>query len=227
MPGDRSADPDADRGLRAALLAIEELRGDVFQLAGRMVALEEELMRRVPEAERAAFEAALDARTPELVKQIEAADVRASGRVMMGEPIDKYAVPPIADGGPPCLELLPICGARCCSLDVPLTSQDLDEGIVRWDHGNPYLLKQEADRHCTHLSRSGAGCTCYQHRPAPCRQYDCRADRRIWVDYEKKILVPIEARPRDRALTAEQRQQHASERRLSLMVEAQSLRRPG
>lgn len=226
MAGDRNAELEADRGLRAALLAIEELRGDLFRLAARVVALEEELVRRVPADERAAALAGLDARTPELVKQIEAADVNATGRVAMGEPVDKYAVPPIPDGGPPCLELLPICHARCCSLDVPLTSQDLDEGVVRWDRGNPYLLQQDADKHCTHLSRSGAGCTCYEHRPAACRQYDCRQDKRIWIDYEKKIPLPIEDRPRDLALTAEQRQAHATSRQLSLMIEARSLRRP-
>lgn len=222
-----ATDPDADRGLRAALLAVEELRGDLLRLAARVVALEEELMRRVPADQSAAVLAALDARTPELLEQIEAADIGASGRVVMGEPVDKYEVPPLPDGGPPCLELLPICHARCCSLDVPLTTQDLDEGVLRWDRANPYLLQQEADRHCTHLSRSGAGCTCYQHRPAACREYDCRQDRRIWIDFEKKILVPLDERPRDRALTADQRHAQARARQLSLMIEARSLRRPG
>ena len=221
------AGDDSDRGLRAALLAIEELRVDLFRLAARVVALEEELTRRVAPEERAAVEATLDARTPELLQQIEAADVHASGRLFVGEVVDKYQVPPIADGGPPCLELLPICGARCCSLDVTLSTQDLDEGVLRWDHGTPYLLQQDADHLCTHLSRSGAGCTCYEHRPAPCRQYDCREDRRIWIDYEKKIPVPLDERPRDRVLTAEQRREHAGARALSLMVEARSLRRPG
>jgi hypothetical protein len=227
MPSDREADPDADRGLRSALLAIEELRGDLFRLAARVVAVEEELMRRVPPEERAAVEAALDARTPELVKHIQAADVGASGRVVMGDPVDKYEVPPIADGGPPCLELLPICGARCCSLDVAITTQDLDEGVVRWDRANPYLLQQEADHLCTHLSRGGAGCTVYEHRPAVCRQYDCRQDRRIWIDYERRIPVPLDARPRNRDLTADERHAQASARDLSLMLEARSLRRPG
>jgi Fe-S-cluster containining protein len=122
---------------------------------------------------------------------------------------------------------LPICGARCCSLDVPITTQDLDEGIVRWDRANPYLLAQEADHHCTHLSRSGAGCTCYAHRPAICRSYDCRQDQRIWIDYAQRIPVPLEARPRNRTLTADQRHDQAASRELSLMLEARSLRRPG
>jgi hypothetical protein len=214
-----------DRGLRAAFLAIEELRGDVLRLAARVVAVEDELMRRVPADEQAATMAALDERTPELYQQILAADVGATGRVMMGEPIDKYAVPPLPDGGPPCLVLLPICGARCCSLDVPLTTQDLDEGVVRWDHGNPFLLEQE-DGRCAHLG-PGATCSCYEHRPAPCREYDCRQDRRIWIDYAQRILVPLGERPRERTLTPEQRADQATTRQLSLMVEARSLRRPG
>lgn len=223
MPSDR----DDDRGLRAAHLAIEELRGDLFRLAARVVAVEEELMRRVPAEEREAVEAALDARTPELLARIQAADVGATGRVVMGEPVDKYAVPPLAGGGPPCLELLPICGARCCSFDVPITTQDLDEGVVRWDRANPYLLQQEADERCTHLSREGARCTCYAQRPAVCRAYDCRQDPRVWIDYERRIPVARDASRRHRELTAEERHEQASARELSLMIESRALRRPG
>lgn len=223
--GDDAA--DADRGLRAALLAIEELRDDLYQLAARVIAIEEELIRRVPVEECAKVEAALAARVPEIVKQIRAADIGATGRTVMGSPVDKYTVPPLPDGGPPCLELLPICEARCCALDVAITSQDLDEGVLRWDRGQPFLLQQEADHLCTHLSRSGAGCTCYEHRPAVCREYDCRADRRIWVDYEKRIPVPIAERPPNRPLTATERHDAASARQLTLMIESRTLRRPG
>jgi hypothetical protein len=218
---------DDERGLRAALLAIEELRDDLYQLAARVIAMEEELVRRVPFEERAQVEAALAARAPAIVQQIRAADINAPGRAVLGTPGDKYAVPPLPDGGPPCLELLPICEARCCALDVPITSQDLDEGILRWDRGQPFLLQQEADRLCTHLSRSGAGCTCYEHRPAVCREYDCRNDRRIWVDYEKRIPVPIAERQPNPPLTADERHEAASARQFSLMIESRTLRRPG
>ncbi len=218
---------DHDRGLRNVLLAVEELRGDLFHLAAHVIALQDELTRRLGADEAATASAAIEARIPVLARQIQAADIGAVGRLHLGDPIDKYEVPPIPDGGPPCLELLSICEARCCGLDVPLTSQDLDEGVIRWDRGNPYLIAQEADGYCTHLSRSGAGCTCYEHRPAPCREYDCREDRRIWIDYEQRLVVPRDERPRDRPYSAERRGHAATARQMSLMVESRSLRRPG
>ena len=212
------------RGHRAALLAIEELRGDLFRLAARVVALEEELVRRVPPEERDAVQAALDARTPELVRQIQAADVGASGRVMLGEAVDKYGVPPLADGGPPCLELLPICEARCCSFDVPLGTQDLDEGVLRWDEGTPYLLAHDDAGRCAHLSADHA-CTVYAQRPAVCRAYDCREDRRVWIDYARRIPAPRDERPVERALTADERHERAAAREVALMLESRALRR--
>ncbi len=212
------------RDLRAALLAIEELRGDLFRLAARVVALEEELVRRVPADERDAVQAALDARTPELVKQIQAADVGASGRLLLGDAVDKYAVPPLADGGPPCLELLPICQARCCTFDVPLGTQDLEEGVLRWDEGAPYLLAHDDAGRCAYQSADHS-CTVYAERPAVCRAYDCREDRRVWSDYARRIPAPRDERPADRALTADERHQRAAARGVSLMIESRALRR--
>jgi hypothetical protein len=219
-------DPISDRGLRAALLAIEELRGDLLNLAAHVLALQEELEERVAPGEVDAVEASVQARIPEILRKIRSADVSADGRVHIGDPIDKYDVPPLAGGGPPCFELLPLCEARCCSFEVPLSTQDLDEGVIRWDRGKPYLLLHEADRYCTHLSREGAGCTCYAQRPAPCREYDCREDPRVWIDYEKRIVAPRPEYPCDPPLSSEERHQLAVAREVSLMVEAQSLRRP-
>lgn len=212
MTSDRDA--TGDRGLRAALLAIEELRGDLLKLAAHVIALEEELGARAE---------GVQARIPELLAKIRAADVHGDGRVHLGDPIDKYQVPPLPDGGPPCLELLPICQARCCSLDVPLSTQDLDEGVIRWDRGAPYLI-QHRDGRCVHQTSEHA-CACYEHRPAPCREYDCREDRRIWIDYDKRIPTPIDERPPDRTLTSETRHVLSFARQLSFMAEATSLRR--
>jgi hypothetical protein len=30
----------------------------------------------------------------------------------------------------------------------------------------------------------------YLQRPVPCRAYDCRDDKRIWTDFEKKVVSP-------------------------------------
>jgi Fe-S-cluster containining protein len=209
--------------LRAALLAIEELRGDLLRLAARVVAVEEELTRRVAPDEADQVARAIAARTPELLAGIQAADACAPERLQLGDAIDKYEVPPLPDGGPPCLELLPLCEARCCSFTFALSTQDLDEGVVRWDQGRPYLIAHEPDGHCSHLSREGGGCTCYAERPAPCRRYDCRTDRRIWADYGRRILA---AKPApDGPMTLEQRKEAAQQRELALAVEASALRR--
>ncbi len=34
------------------------------------------------------------------------------------------------------------------------------------------------------------GCRIYAHRPVPCRGFDCRGDKRIWLDFENKIPNP-------------------------------------
>lgn len=33
-------------------------------------------------------------------------------------------------------------------------------------------------------------CTIREHRPLPCRGYDCRKDQRIWLDYEAHTINP-------------------------------------
>jgi Fe-S-cluster containining protein len=172
---------DLERALRRATLAIEGVRDDVMQLAAQVVALGNELARRD-----AAIEAAVDAETPKIADQIRVADERATThRVLIGESEDKYRT---ATTGPNCLELLPICEGRCCKLHFALSSQDLDEAVIRWDYGRPYLIKQRAsDGYCVHNDPTQRGCTVYTHRPRPCREYDCRDDQRIWKDFEARI----------------------------------------
>ena len=88
-------------------------------------------------------------------------------------------------------ELMPICKARCCKLSFALSTEDLDEGVIRWDYGQPYRIRQRAsDGYCVHNDPRSGGCTVHQHRPAICRRYDCRNDTRIWTDYEARIPAP-------------------------------------
>ena len=62
---------------------------------------------------------------------------------------------------------------------------------MRWDLGHPYMIAQGGDDgYCTHQDRSDRSCGVHQQRPVPCRGYDCRKDRRIWLDFEKRILNP-------------------------------------
>jgi Fe-S-cluster containining protein len=172
------------RTVRATLLALEELRGDLRALAARVVALGEQVA--ATTADPAAAEAAVDARAAAILPAIAIADANAPGRIQLGDDIDKYAEPP--RDGPPCLELLPICGARCCGFEVTLSSQDLDEGVLRWELGRPYILRHGPDRRCVHLGATG--CDAYAHRPAICRRYDCREDPRVWADYARRELAP-------------------------------------
>jgi hypothetical protein len=102
---------------------------------------------------------------------------------------DKYAsdtVPVEID----CAARLPLCHAACCRLRVPLTRQDLDEGVVQWDADRPYLNRQRADGYCVHCDPVGHRCHVYERRPGLCRTYDCRNDRRIWIDFEGRIPNP-------------------------------------
>ncbi|MGD0003980.1 MAG: YkgJ family cysteine cluster protein [Anaerolineaceae bacterium] len=91
-----------------------------------------------------------------------------------------------------CFALLPLCHARCCTFKFFLTKQDLDEGVARWDYGNPYWIKQAADGYCIHSDPQTRACTIHGKRPHVCRQYDCRRDKRIWIDFEKRIPAPMQ-----------------------------------
>lgn len=84
-----------------------------------------------------------------------------------------------------CLDRLPLCRARCSTLDFELAEQDLDEGVVRWDYGQPYVVKKDEDGRCVHNVEGR--CTVHGARPAACRKYDCRQDRRIWLDFDNRI----------------------------------------
>jgi hypothetical protein len=101
---------------------------------------------------------------------------------------DKYNL----DGGVEidCESRLPFCRAACCRLQFALSRQDVEEGVLKWEFARPYMIKQDQDGHCVHLDRQSCRCSVYQHRPVPCRAYDCRKDQRIWVDFERKIVNP-------------------------------------
>jgi hypothetical protein len=170
-------DPDALRALRATLLRTEELRGDLLRLAARVLALEEAVS---PSRD-------IDAREEQILAQIRANDDASHRRLHLADPVDKYDV---VSEGPDCAAIIPICGARCCKLPFPLTTQDLDEGIIRFDVGLPYLIAHADDGHCVHLDRATRGCGVHANRPAICRAYDCRTDPRIWSDFATLTLAP-------------------------------------
>jgi Fe-S-cluster containining protein len=95
-----------------------------------------------------------------------------------GEPID-------------CESRMHLCHARCCSFTVMLSRQDLAEGHLAWEIERPYRLARSPDGYCGHLGREDAHCQRYEHRPATCRSYTCRTDKRVWIDFEARIPAPM------------------------------------
>jgi hypothetical protein len=109
--------------------------------------------------------------------------------VMLQQPeIDKYTF----EGGAriDCENRVHLCRAACCRLRFALSKQDLEEGMVKWDLAHPYLIARGEDGYCRHFERERCRCTIYQHRPVPCRAYDCHNDKRIWADFENKVVSP-------------------------------------
>ena len=89
-----------------------------------------------------------------------------------------------------CEARLPLCRAACCKLPLALSSEDVEEGVVRWDLGRPYMIAHDEDHYCVHMDRGRHRCTVYEQRPIPCRGYDCRHDERIWIDFERRVANP-------------------------------------
>jgi hypothetical protein len=102
---------------------------------------------------------------------------------------DKYALTDLPQID--CASIMPICQARCCTLRVCLSQQDVDEGILSWDYQRPYQIRRrdEEGNYCVYSEQGSHRCMVYAHRPAVCRTYDCRKDPRIWKDFERRILA--------------------------------------
>lgn len=113
-------------------------------------------------------------------------------RVRLAEMGDKYAPDQAVDID--CASLIPLCHARCCSFKFFLTKQDLEEGAARWDYGNPYWIRQAPDGFCIHSDPGTRACAIHARRPHVCRKYDCRKDKRVWLDFEKRIPAPMPER---------------------------------
>ncbi len=114
-------------------------------------------------------------------------------RVRLANMGDKYADVRTAEID--CHARIHLCHARCCTFNFYLTAQDLDEGVARWDYGNPYWIKRQDNGYCVHCDPTNRACTIHAQRPHVCRLYDCREDKRIWLDFEARIPAPLEPAP--------------------------------
>jgi hypothetical protein len=131
----------------------------------------------------------LDERKKQVAERLIRNFVESGLGLMYQDPeFDKYAFDKEADVD--CESRLDTCKAICCKLPFALSRQDVEEGIIRWEFGKPYLIAHGDDGYCVHLDRNTYKCTVREHRTVPCRGFDCRDNKQwhIWVDYEKKTL---------------------------------------
>ncbi len=106
-----------------------------------------------------------------------------TGARMLADETDKYETR--LDVKVDCSSRLHLCKAACCRLGFYLSRQDLEEGHLRWDFARPYHIAQSKDGYCVHCDSQTLQCNVRDHRPIPCRSYDCHNDKRIWSDFEK------------------------------------------
>ena len=78
----------------------------------------------------------------------------------------------------------------CCKMSFALSRQDIEEGTVKWDLGHPYMIAKVEDGYCVHFDKTTCKCKIWENRPVPCRGFDCRNDKRIWLDFEKMVVNP-------------------------------------
>jgi Fe-S-cluster containining protein len=133
----------------------------------------------------------LDERKKQVAERLVKRFVESGIGLMYQDPeYDKYTFDKEADVD--CESRLDTCKAICCKLPFALSKQDVEEGIIRWEFGRPYLIAHGDDGYCVHLDRNTYKCTVREQRTVPCRGFDCRDNKKwhVWIDYEKKILNP-------------------------------------
>ena len=92
-----------------------------------------------------------------------------------------------------CEARMHLCHGRCCGFESRLSAQDLREGKLEWEIDRPYYLARDRTGYCVYQNKESGLCGNYEYRPAACRRYDCREDRRVWIDFEKMIPAPMPA----------------------------------
>jgi Fe-S-cluster containining protein len=113
---------------------------------------------------------------------------KGMGVALTNDEQDKYAYEGAVEID--CENRIALCRGACCRLSFALTVQDLEEGHVRWDLGRPYMIRHDDDGYCHHVERATKRCGIYESRPVVCRAYDCRKDKRIWEDFENRVVSP-------------------------------------
>jgi Fe-S-cluster containining protein len=112
----------------------------------------------------------------------------AATAVVLADTEDKYQV---VNADVDCGARMHLCHGRCCSFNVKMSRQDLEENRLRFRIDEPYHLARNAEGYCVYQSRETGFCGTYQDRPARCREYTCRDDNRIWIDFDRMIPAPM------------------------------------
>ena len=180
--GGQPPDPlrkDVNGGLRFVHTMAMQTKNDVVEATAHLAALVEELITRGVIDQRA-----LESRRGKTMAR-ESERALESAHVKVSENVDKYKLTDLPQID--CEARIPLCKGRCCTLHFALSFQDLDENVVKWNYEKPYQIRRRDDGYCVHNDPNTRGCGVYSHRPAICRTYDCREDKRIWIDFEKRI----------------------------------------
>jgi len=180
--GGQSPDPlrkDVNGALRFVHTMAMQTKNDVVEASAHLAALVEELISRGVIDQRALESRRNKTMARESERALESAHVKVSANV------DKYKLTDLPQID--CEARIPLCKGRCCKLHFALSFQDLDENVVKWNYEQPYQIRRREDGYCVHNDPNTRGCGVYSHRPAICRTYDCREDKRIWIDFEKRI----------------------------------------
>ena len=191
--GDSDTRLDLDDGLRFLHGLMNELKREIFETSMSVFAVVDELIQ-----EQGVDHEALNKRFQALKEQ-QLVSHDGSFRVRKHDDVDKYAITDLPDID--CDARMHLCHGRCCTFVFPLSEQDLDEGVVKWRYGQPYRIRHGAGDHlwsyCVHSHPETHGCTVYEHRPAICRTYSCKEDKRIWKDFEARIPADVWPPPPD------------------------------
>lgn len=116
------------------------------------------------------------------------AKLATTPKIDLDNTTDKYAV----ENSPvDCASRMHLCHGRCCGFDIKLSRQDLREGKLEWQIDQPYHLAKQPTGYCVYQNNDSGFCGNYEHRPATCRRYDCREDKRVWLDFEAMIPAPM------------------------------------
>ena len=52
------------------------------------------------------------------------------------------------------------------------------------------MNRQRPDGYCVHCDPEAKHCIVYKQRPFICRGYSCSQDKRIWQDFENRVVNP-------------------------------------